>query len=105
MWLQDHQGFCYTIQNIALPDDELYSLVGYGKDAEANRARAKELLKEAGYEGLEFTYSNRAVSHPYDHIAIWLMSEWKKCGLNPNMITNPTSKFVEIRKEGNLTQP
>ena len=60
--------------------------------------KLKNLLKEAGYEGLKFTYSNRAVAHPYDHIAIWLMSEWKKCGLNPEMITNPTSKFVTIRK-------
>jgi len=59
-----------------------------------------QMLKEAGAEGLEFTYSNRAVSHPYDHIAIWLMSEWKKCGLKPKMITNPTSKFVKIRREG-----
>ena len=28
------------------------------------------------------------------------MSEWKKCGLKPKMITNPTSKFVKIRREG-----
>ena len=35
-----------------------------------------------------------------DSIAIWLMSEWKKCGLKPKMITNPTSKFVKIRREG-----
>ena len=95
-------GYLLYDTKYALPDDELYQLVGFGKDAEANRAKAKELLKEAGYEGLKFTYSNRAVAHPYDHIAIWLMSEWKKCGLNPEMITNPTSKFVTIRKEGNF---
>jgi peptide/nickel transport system substrate-binding protein len=93
-------GFLLYDTKFALPDEELFSLVGYGSDAEANRAEGMRLLKEAGYEGLEFTYSNRAVSHPYDHIAIWLMSEWKKCGMNPNMITNPTSKFVQIRKEG-----
>ena len=84
----------------ALPDEELYKIPGFQKDIAASRKKAMQMLKEAGAEGLEFTYSNRAVSHPYDHIAIWLMSEWKKCGLKPKMITNPTSKFVKIRREG-----
>ena len=50
---------------------------GFTKDIDASRKKAMKMLKDAGADGLEFTYSNRAVSHPYDHIAIWLMSEWK----------------------------
>ena len=93
-------GYLLYNSTYALPDEELYKIPGFTKDIDASRKKAMAMLKEAGAEGLEFTYSNRAVSHPYDHIAIWLMSEWKKCGLKPKMITNPTSKFVKIRREG-----
>jgi peptide/nickel transport system substrate-binding protein len=84
----------------ALPEEELQKLPGFSPDGDAAKEQAKQLLKEAGYEGLEFMYSNRAVAHPYDQIAIWLISEWKKCGLNPQMVTNPTGKFVEMRANG-----
>jgi len=93
-------GFLLYDTAYALPDAELYKIPGFTKDIDASRKKAKQMLKDAGAEGLEFTYSNRAVSHPYDHIAIWLMSEWKKCGLKPKMMTNPTSKFVKIRRDG-----
>ena len=33
-------GFLLYDTKFALPDDELYSLVGYGKDADANRAES-----------------------------------------------------------------
>jgi peptide/nickel transport system substrate-binding protein len=33
-------------------------------------------------------------------MAIFLISQWKACGLNPVMETNPSAKFVEIRKNG-----
>jgi peptide/nickel transport system substrate-binding protein len=93
-------GFLLYDTAYALPDEELYKIPGFTKDIDASRKKAMKMLKDAGADGLEFTYSNRAVSHPYDHIAIWLMSEWKKCGLKPKMMTNPTSKFVKIRREG-----
>ncbi len=93
-------GFLLYGTEYALPDEELFQIPGFTKDIASSRKKAMKMLKEAGADGLEFTYSNRAVSHPYDHIAIWLMSEWKKCGLKPKMITNPTSKFVKIRREG-----
>ena len=73
-------------------------LPGFRPDIEAERTKAKEMLKEAGQEGLSFRYSNRGVAHPYDHMAIFLISQWKACGLNPVMETNPSAKFVQIRK-------
>lgn len=84
----------------ALPQEELEQLPGFGRDIEANRKKARELLKEAGHEGLEFTYSNRAVSHPYDQIAIFLISQWRQCGINPKMESNPTATWAEKRRNG-----
>ena len=84
----------------AMPDEELQKMPGFRPDIEAERKKAMEMLKEAGHEGLTFRYSNRGVAHPYDHMAIFLISQWKACGLNPVMETNPSAKFVEIRKNG-----
>ena len=56
----------------ALSKEELQKIPGFGPDVAANRERARALLKEAGHEGLAFTYSNRAVPHPYDQMAIFL---------------------------------
>ncbi len=84
----------------AMPDEELKKLPGFRPDIAAERKKAMEMLKEAGAEGLEFRYSNRGVAHPYDHMAIFLISQWKACGLNPVMETNPSAKFVQIRKNG-----
>lgn len=84
----------------AMSDEELHKLPGFGTDIKAERKKAMEMLKAAGHEGLKFRYSNRGVAHPYDHMAIFLISQWKACGLNPVMETNPSSKFVKIRREG-----
>lgn len=84
----------------AMPDDELQQMPGFRTDINAEREKAKALLKEAGQDGLSFRYSNRGVAHPYDHMAIFLISQWKACGLNPVMETNPSAKFVQIRRNG-----
>lgn len=81
-------------------DEELDKMLGFEPDIKANRAKARALLKEAGYEGLEFKYSNRGVAHPYDQMGIFLLANWKACGLNPTMETNPTAKFVVMRRSG-----
>jgi peptide/nickel transport system substrate-binding protein len=81
-------------------DEELDKMLGFSADIKASRAKAKQLLKEAGYEGLSFKYSNRGVAHPYDHMGIFLIAQWKACGLNPVMETNPTAKYVVMRRTG-----
>jgi peptide/nickel transport system substrate-binding protein len=80
-------------------DAELDKMIGFSPDIKASRAKAMKLLKEAGHEGLKFKYSNRGVAHPYDHMGIFLLANWKACGLNPEMETNPTSKYVTIRRK------
>ncbi len=84
----------------AFTDAELDQLIGFSPDIKASREKAKKLLKEAGHEGLTFRYSNRGVAHPYDQMGIFLIASWKACGLNPTMETNPTSKFVSMRRSG-----
>src|SRR3546814_4929676 len=83
-----------------MPDEELEKIPGFGRDIAASREKARQLLKEAGYEGLSFTYSSRSVPHPYDQMAIYLISQWKACGLNPTMVSSPTAKFSEMRANG-----
>jgi peptide/nickel transport system substrate-binding protein len=83
-----------------MPKEELQKLPGFGTDIKAERKKAMEMLKAAGQAGLTFRYSNRGVAHPYDHMAIFLISQWKACGLNPVMETNPSAKFVQIRRNG-----
>ena len=93
-------GYMLFGTEFAQDDSELDKQIGFWPDIKQSRAKARELLKEAGAEGLEFTYYSRAVAHPYDQIAIWLISNWKKCGLNPKMETNPTAKYKSIRSKG-----
>jgi peptide/nickel transport system substrate-binding protein len=81
-------------------DEQLDTMLGFDRDIKASRAKARKLLKEAGHEGLKFKYSNRGVAHPYDHMGIFLIANWKACGLNPTMETNPSSKYVVQRRTG-----
>jgi peptide/nickel transport system substrate-binding protein len=81
-------------------DAELDKMLGYGPDIKKNREKAKKLLKDAGYEGLAFKYANRGVPHPYDQMGIFLLANWKACGLKPTMETVPTAKFVVMRRTG-----
>src|SRR5881296_1347754 len=65
----------------ATPPEELAKLAGYGKDINASRAEAKKLLKEAGAEGLSFTFKNRGVPMPYEPVAVWLIDQWRQIGV------------------------
>ncbi|MBI1847985.1 MAG: ABC transporter substrate-binding protein [Candidatus Rokubacteria bacterium] len=66
----------------ATPPAELEKLAGYGRDIEKNRAEARRLLKEAGAENLSLTYKNRGVPMPYEPLAVWLIDNWRKVGVN-----------------------
>ncbi len=65
-----------------LPQEVLQQLPGYGKDAEANLKEAKRLLAEAGYpNGFKTVLMNRAVKLPYIDFGVYLISSWKKIGI------------------------
>ena len=73
-------------------------------DHEGNLAKAKELLKEAGYEngvGLpEMVYSTNDASY-HKKIAEYLQQAWKELGLNVKVQTVEWKSFTPQRRSGN----
>ena len=66
----------------ALPDAELQTFPGFGKDIEKSRAEARKLLAEAGYpNGLKVVLKNRNVKLPYQDFAVFVIQEWRKIGV------------------------
>lgn len=66
----------------ALTPEELQQLPGFGKDHEANLKEAKRLLAEAGYpDGFKTVLTNRSVKLPYIDMGVYLVSTWKKIGV------------------------
>jgi peptide/nickel transport system substrate-binding protein len=83
----------------ATPPDELAKLAGYWKDINASRAEARKLLKEAGAEGLSFTFKNRGIPMPYEPLAVWLIDQWRQIGLNVKQeVIEAAAYFAPLRK-------
>ena len=66
---------------IALTNDQLASLPGYGRDAEKSRAEAKKLLAEAGQTDLKFKLINRNVNHPFTPVGVYVIDQWRRIGV------------------------
>ncbi len=67
----------------ALTEEELTRIPAFSKDMEANRKEARRLLREAGVpEGFSFQIYNRPPPMPYEPVAVWLIDQWRKIGLN-----------------------
>jgi peptide/nickel transport system substrate-binding protein len=82
----------------ATPPPELEKLAGYGKDINAARAEARKLLKEAGAEGLSFTFKNRGIPMPYEPLGIWLLDQWSKIGLTVKQeVIEPAAYYTPLR--------
>ena len=84
----------------ATPPAELEKLAGYGKDIAAARAEAKKLLKEAGAEGLSFTFSNRGVPMPYEPVAVWLIDQWRQVGITVKQEVVEAAAYYSVLKKG-----
>jgi peptide/nickel transport system substrate-binding protein len=83
----------------ATPPDELSKLAGYWKDSNASRAEARRLLKEAGAEGLSFTFKNRGIPMPYEPLAIWMIDQWRQVGLNVKQeVIEAAAYYTPLRK-------
>ena len=66
----------------ALSPEELQAMPGFGKDYEANLKEAKRLLAEAGYpDGFKTVLTNRNIKLPYVDFAVYVISAWKKIGV------------------------
>jgi peptide/nickel transport system substrate-binding protein len=66
---------------MALTDDELAALPGYGRDPEKVRAEAKKLLAEAGVTDLKFKLINRSVNHPFTPVGVYVIDQWRRIGV------------------------
>ena len=87
----------------ATPPAELEKLAGYGRDTAKNRAEAKRLLKEAGVpDGFSFTFKNRGIPHPYEHLGIWLIDQWRQIGLTVKMEMIEASAYHPMLKRGDF---
>lgn len=84
----------------ALPPEKLEQMVGYGKDIEANRKKARELLKAAGQENLKFTLKNRAIPQPYEPLALFLIDQWRRIGVEVTMANEPSTQYLNSRRSG-----
>src|SRR5262245_2560367 len=87
-----------------LPDADLEKLPGFWKDAEKSRAEAKRLLAEAGYpNGFKTVLKNRNVKLPYQDLAVFLIQEWRKIGIEvDNRPLETAAWFADGRDTGSF---
>jgi peptide/nickel transport system substrate-binding protein len=88
----------------AMPEAELETLPGFGRDIEKNRAEARKLLAEAGYpNGFKLVLKNRNVKLPYQDFAVFLIGEWKKIGIEvENRPLETAAWFSDGQDTGNF---
>ena len=84
----------------ATPPDELAKLAGYWRDINASRVEARRLLKEAGAEGLSFTFTNRGIPMPYEPVGIWLIDQWRRVGLNVKQDVLESAAYFKVMRGG-----
>jgi peptide/nickel transport system substrate-binding protein len=86
---------------MALPEEELAKLPGYWKDAEAARAEAQRLLKEAGQENLAFRFLNRAGIESYTTGGVYAVDQWRRIGVKVTHEQLETKIYQENFLTGN----
>jgi peptide/nickel transport system substrate-binding protein len=85
----------------ALTSEELQERPGWGKDHAANVAEAKRLLAEAGYpNGFKTVLTNRAVKLPYGDFAVYVISSWKKIGVEAEHKLEESATWTKNRRDG-----
>jgi peptide/nickel transport system substrate-binding protein len=88
----------------AISPAELEKIPGFWKDAEKSRAEAKRLLAEAGYpNGFKTVLKNRNVKLPYQDLAVYVIQEWRKIGVEvENRPLETATWFADGRDTGNF---
>jgi len=82
----------------ALSREELQALPGFGTDHAANLREAKRLLAEAGYpNGFKTVLTNRNIKTPYVDMGVYLISSWKKIGVEAEHKLEETATWTQTR--------
>jgi peptide/nickel transport system substrate-binding protein len=83
----------------ALSAEEVQALPGFGKDSEANLQEARRLLAEAGYpDGFKTVMLNRAIKLPYIDMGVYLISAWKKVGIEVEHQLEESASWTKFRR-------
>ncbi len=83
----------------ALTPEELQALPGFSKDYEASLKEAKRLLAEAGYpDGFKTVLTNRSVKLPYIDLGVYLISAWKKIGVEAEHKLEESATWSQSRR-------
>ncbi|MCZ6873847.1 MAG: ABC transporter substrate-binding protein [bacterium] len=86
-----------------LSSEEMQQLTGYGKDHQANVKEAKRLLAEAGYpNGFKVILTNRSVKLPYIDFGVYLISAWKKIGVDAEHLLQESATWSKTRNTGDF---
>jgi len=97
--LETPGGGMHPSSEWALSPEELQAMPGFGKDHEANFKEAKRLLTEAGYpNGFKTVLLNRAVKLPYIDFGVYLVSAWKKIGVEAEHKLEESAAWTKSRR-------
>jgi peptide/nickel transport system substrate-binding protein len=86
-------GIVFPTHKLAGSQQWLETMPGFGKDAKANKEKAKQLLKEAGQSNVKVTLWNRAIDQPYKILGTWFVDEWRKVGMNADQKVLPSGPW------------
>jgi peptide/nickel transport system substrate-binding protein len=86
----------------AQADADLQKIAGFGPDAAANKAKAKQLLADAGQANLTFKFLNRNITTPYEPVALFVLDQWKQIGINATHDVKETSAYQADLRAGNF---
>ena len=102
--LRDVGGLMRPGTEWAIPQADLEKIPGFWRDAEKSRAEAKKLLAEAGYpNGFKTVMKNRNVKLPYQDLAVFVIQEWRKIGIEvENRPLETATWFADGRDTGNF---
>ena len=93
-------GIVFPNHPLAASKEELMTMAGYSEDMDANRAEAKRLLEEAGFDfSKTYSFNNRGVDQPYKVVGTWLIDQWKKVGINFEQKVSPSPVFYDILRK------
>lgn len=98
--LKEVGGVMRAGTEFALTTAELEKLPGYQRNMDEARAKAKDLLKEAGVADLKLKLVNRNLAEPYTPVGIYLIDQWKRIGVTVEHVQLETKLWQQSQASG-----